>query len=192
MGREFELKYAATAETLSALAEKYPGGQVIAMETTYYDTADHALSARHMTLRLRRENRVCICTLKMPLADGSRGEWECHASTIGEGIAALAAQNAPGELSELTKNGVIAVCGAKFTRIARTIPIGDGLVELALDQGALLGGGKQMPLCEVEVELKSGPDQAAIAFATALAAEYGLKPQSESKFRRAMALAEGE
>ena len=37
MGREFELKYAATQQNLEILKERYPHLRPIAMETTYYD-----------------------------------------------------------------------------------------------------------------------------------------------------------
>ena len=65
-------------------------------------------------------------------------------------------------------------------------------MELALDQGCLMGGGKEIPLCEVEVELKSGDEAGAVAFARQLARDYGLQPEENSKFRRALALAKGE
>ena len=61
-------------------------------------------------------------------------------------------------------------------------------MELALDEGVLLGGGRELPFAEVEVELKSGSDAVARDFAAALAAEFGLKPQPKSKLARAMAL----
>ena len=41
---------------------------------------------------------------------------------------------------------------------------------------------------EVEVELKSGSDEAATAFAKALATKYRLIPESRSKYKRALAL----
>lgn len=188
MGREFELKYTATEAVLAALAEKYPGGRTIAMETTYFDTADGLLSARKMTLRLRKENSTSVCTLKTPLSDGSRGEWECPASDIEAGIHSLLAMGAPPALDALTKGGVIAVCGARFTRRTASVATADGMAELALDSGVLLGGGRQTPLCEVEVELKTGSNAATAAFASSLAASYGLTAQPESKFRRAMDL----
>ena len=56
MGREFELKFRATEAQQAAILEKYEGFRKIAMETTYYDTADRALSARRITLRQRKEN----------------------------------------------------------------------------------------------------------------------------------------
>ena len=41
----------------------------------------------------------------------------------------------------------------------------------------------------VEAELKEGSEDAAAAFAIALAQEYGLRPETRSKIARAMALA---
>ena len=65
-------------------------------------------------------------------------------------------------------------------------------LELALDRGVLLGGGKEIPLCEVEVELKSGAPEDAVAFAETMAKDFGLRPEHKSKFRRALALSKGE
>jgi inorganic triphosphatase YgiF len=192
MGREFELKYAATEASQSAIRDSYGPWQEIRMETTYFDTADRALSSRHMTLRLRRENDETICTLKTPLPDGSRGEWECHEADIGDGIRALIVMGAPKILEGITINGVLPSCGARFIRLATQIPTADGMAELALDSGVLLGGGKESPLCEVEIELKSGSEASAVALAQHLATQYGLKEEPRSKFRRAMELAQGE
>lgn len=192
MGREFELKYAATEQVLTSLLRQYGPGRTIQMETTYFDTRDHALSAARMTLRLRRENNEIICTLKTPLADGSRGEWECPATEIGTGIASLLSLGAPESLTELTGPGVIPVCGARFTRIAVEIPTADGMAELALDRGILMGGAREAALCEVELELKSGSEEALLALARLLETTYELQPEADSKFRRAMALAKGE
>ena len=192
MGREFELKYAATEKVLSDLAKQYPGGQKIAMETSYFDSEDGLLSGKKMTLRTRAENGLSLCTLKTPLPDGSRGEWECPAEDIGDGIQKLLSMGAPQELESLTKAGLYKVCAARFTRYAVTVATGDGLAELALDSGLLLGGGRERPLCEVEVELKSGSEEAAVALAAEIARSYGLRPEPKSKFRRAMDLAQGE
>jgi inorganic triphosphatase YgiF len=192
MGREFELKYKATPAVLSALAVQYGPGREIRMETTYFDTPNGLLSARHMTLRLRRENEATVCTLKTPLPDGSRGEWECPAADISSGIASLLALGAPQELKTHTSGGVAPVCGALFTRIACDVPTADGLAELALDSGVLLGGSKEIPLCEVELELKTGSEAALLALAQSIAVSGGLAPEHSSKFRRALALAQGE
>ncbi len=190
MGREFELKFAATPLILAEIAQEYGDFRQIHMETTYYDTPDGALSQRHITLRQRMENETAVCTVKTPLPDGSRGEWELEWSDPKTMVNALCIAGAPKLLAELTREGITAVCGARFTRLAKTVA-GDGWeVELALDQGVLTGGGKEVPLWELEVELKSGADAAAVAFARLLAKKYGLQPQNQSKFRRAKNLAE--
>ena len=192
MGREFELKYRATEEVFTAVAEKYGPFRAISMETTYFDTVDGALAQRHITLRRRMENENSVCTVKTPLPDGSRGEWEIRWDAPETMVAALCDAGAPKELSELTKDGIVPVCAAKFTRLATAIALPDGEVELALDRGVLLGGGRERALLELEVEQKSGSDEATLAFAKALAAEFGLQPEAESKFRRAQKLAKGE
>ncbi len=192
MGREFELKYRANAETQAAIRAAFPGFRQIAMETTYFDTPDGALSARKITLRLRKENAQTICTLKTPLPDGSRGEWECQATDILDGLSQLIANGAPAQIGRLAALGLAPVCGARFTRLATEVATADGTAELALDSGILLGGGREMALCEVEVELKTGSDEAVLALAQALVQRFGLVPENKSKFRRAMALAKGE
>lgn len=192
MGREFELKYAATEAVLTQLQAKYGPGHQIQMETTYFDTPNGTLSAARMTLRLRKENEETVCTLKTPLEDGSRGEWECPAPDIHSGIQALLALGAPETLKNLAAHGLVPVCGARFTRLAIDIPTSDGMAELALDSGWLCGGNREIPLREVEIELKSGSEQAACALAAELAAAYGLQAEPESKFSRALRLAQGE
>ncbi len=185
MGRELEFKYTATPEIQAQLAARFIDLQLIRMQTTYYDTSDGRLAAARCTLRLRQENGRSVCTLKSPLPDGSRAEWEQEAATLEEGL-----QKIP-QAAHLADLELIPVCGARFTRLACTVSTGDGSAELALDRGILTGGGKEIPLCEVEIEYKSGSEAAAGAFALRLAAEYGLQPEEKSKFARAMALAEG-
>lgn len=190
MGREFELKFSATEAQQDAIRAKYGDFTEISMETTYYDTPDRALSARRITLRRRMENGVSVCTVKTPQASDSRGEWELRWEDSASMVAELCKLGAPEELLSLTAGGIVPVCGARFTRLAKHIDLSGGTAELALDRGVLLGGGRQCPLCEVEVELKSGSDEATTAFAAALSAGFGLVPQPKSKFRRAKALAE--
>lgn len=193
MGIEFELKFSAVPEQLEAIAVAYPtASSIISMETTYFDTPHFALSDRHVTLRKRMENGEAVCTVKTPISELGRGEWECRCSDIESGIIELCKLGAPKDLIALTACGVIPVCGAKFIRRAGTVTVQDTVLEIALDQGVLSGGGKELPLCEVEVELKSGDQKTAIAFALALADRFGLQSQDKSKFRRALALARGE
>ena len=189
MGREFELKFRADAAVISAIREKYGDFTPISMETTYYDTFDLKLALHRWTLRRRMENGISVCTFKRPHADGGRGEWEVNADSIMEGVMQLCKAGADWELMRCASGGLMEVCGARFTRLAKTLEVSGGTVELALDEGILLGKGKELPFAEVEVELKDGSDEAAVAFAQALAEEFALTEESRSKFVRAMALA---
>lgn len=188
MGREFEIKFRASTRQMTAIREDFEGFREIAMESTYYDTPDQTLSAQYWTLRQRMENGVSVCTLKTPCAEGGRNEWEAECSDIHTGIDALCKLGAPEELKAMTANGVEAVCSARFTRQAATLELEDCTVELALDKGFLRGGVRMALLGEVEVELKSGTEEAAIAFARSLAVKYGLAVERVSKYRRALAL----
>ena len=192
MGREFELKYRATAEQFAALKADFPDLRPIAMETTYYDTFDGKLSNCHWTFRRRMENGKSVCTLKTPAENGGRQEWEVEENSIIMSVPKLVKAGAPWLLAEFTVSGVVPVCGARFTRLAGTLEFGGATLELALDEGVLTGGNRECPLIEVEVELKSGEDASAITFARFLAEKYGLVPEHKSKYRRALGLARGE
>ena len=192
MGREFELKYSCSAEDFEALKAAYEGFTTIEMETTYYDTFDAKLNNRHWTLRRRYENGLSVCTLKTPDPTGGRSEWEVEAPGIITAIPMLCRMGAPMELMALTVSGLQEVCGAKFTRLALQLEVPGAKVELALDKGKLFGGGREKALQEVEVELKEGADNAAIAFARLLEEKYHLTPEKRSKYNRALGLAMGE
>lgn len=190
MGSEFELKYRATPEILSAvLAELQGAVQHYEMRTSYYDTDARDLSARHWTLRRRLENGVSVCTLKIPLPDGSRGEFETECSSIEKAVPELCKLIGSAELAAFAEKGLQEICGAAFHRIAITLQLNGAVAEVALDQGLLLGGGKELLLCELEVEQKSGDRNAVVAFAHGLAARFAMQPEPKSKFRRAAELA---
>lgn len=192
MAIEYELKYRATPAALEAIQQTVAGhAQTIAMETTYYDTPSGSLSQRRYTLRRRMENGASVCTLKAPVNGPGRGEWELSCTDIEAATPLLCKLGAPADLQMLVQEGLIPVCGAKFTRIAKTLMLPQCTVELALDTGILIGGGRELPLCEVEVELKAGDFAACAAYAMDLAARFGLEPEPNSKFRRALALYQG-
>ena len=192
MGIEFELKFRAKPEILEAIARDTVGQvREYEMRTTYYDTRERSLKKVTYTLRRRMENGVSVCTLKTP-ADGlGRREYELNCTTIEETLEKLCKLPELPELPGLVAGGVRPVCGAKFHRKAITLSWEGCTVELALDQGYLTGGGIDLPLCEVEVELKEGSREAATLYAQLLAARYGLEPEHQSKFKRATLLAEG-
>lgn len=184
MGRELELKFKADPEQFRKIREDQGPFREIVMETTYYDTPGRELSARRETLRRRYENGRAVYALKTHLPDGSHGEWETEAASFEEALAVLRAMEAPG----LPEGPLVPICGAAFTRSCLLLEVPGGKVELALDEGILTGSGKELPLREVELELKEGDDAVLLAFGPRFAARYGLEKEPLSKFARAMAL----
>ena len=193
MAVEFELKYSCAAESLQLLRADLPGQErQYAMSTTYYDTPTGDLSAKFYTLRRRQENDISVCTLKIPAADGARGEFEVECGAIEDAVPMLCKLSGIADLEELAAEGLQPVCGADFHRSAFTLRWNGATLELALDRGKLTGGSRELPIFEVEVELKEGDPQAARSYAALCAAAYGLTPEKRSKFRRALDLAKGE
>lgn len=193
MGIEYEWKFRANESSMAAFLAWLDGDlQQIRMQTTYYDTPSGQLSARYYTLRKRMENEQAVCTLKAPGQAGCRGEWEVPCDRIEDAVKKLCKLGAPAELPKLTQEGLVAVCGARFLRVVKTVVLADCTVELAADKGLLLGGERELPLCEIEVELKSGSREVCDRYALVLANKFGLIPEPKSKFRRAFALYKGE
>jgi inorganic triphosphatase YgiF len=189
MGIEFELKFRIGGEAMEALAESMGPCDVLDMETAYYDTPDGALSRRHYTLRRRMESGKSVCTLKTPAGGSARNEWEVECPAIEEAIPMLCKLGCPEILPELVAEGLVQTCGARFRRRFWKIAFHGSTLELALDQGILMGSGREIPLRELEIELKEGTREAAVSFASLLTGRYGLEPESKSKFRRAYDLA---
>jgi inorganic triphosphatase YgiF len=193
MAVEFERKYRADPAIFGTIRQDLPGAEEIyQMQTTYYDTPSGAFSRQRCTLRLRMENGRSICTLKAPTGGEGRLEWEAKCDRIEAAVSVLCKQGVPESLLAPAKEGLIPICGAAFTRIAKTVTLADSVVEVALDEGILTGGNKKLPFGELEVELKSGTEEACLAFAGEIAARYGLEEEPRSKFARALALYKGE
>ena len=184
MGAEYELKYKGKPVVMESLPGPWHS---ISMETTYYDTPSRALSALRYTLRRRLENGISICTLKTPGADGVRGEWEVECSSITAAIKKLCKLGCPDTLPSLCAEGLVPVCGACFTRKIQCLELPGCTAELALDTGVLFGDRKEIPLCEIELELKSGSREVLDAFAEHFAAKYNLQTEHKSQSARALA-----
>lgn len=219
MAAEYEFKYKADYDSLTAINVSHPQvPRVIEMETVYLDTPLGSLAEKHYMLRRRKENDKYICTIKAPakeeketwqdevakeyphypraahLLTGSvRSEWEVECERIEDALPQLVAQGAPEEVWRLAaEEGLKSICGARFTRIARTLKLANSEIELALDSGYLLGGNKQEPFYELEIEIKSGDKIEAGRYAQSLATDYYLETETESKFARALKLYKGE
>jgi hypothetical protein len=87
-------------------------------------------------------------------------------------------------LNQLVERGLVATCGARFTRTARPFRAGSTVTELALDQGVLINGEKEESFAELEIELKRGFREEVQVMGFLLTQAYELVPETKSKFQR--------
>jgi inorganic triphosphatase YgiF len=186
--REIELKFACGPEDLAAVLAAAPAGDDETREliSVYFDTPDLALQKAGASLRVREHKGQRIQTLK-------RGQGlvrEEHEAPI-EG---LAPDPALEPLPKLLPQGASLrpAFNVRVSRRQRTFRYRGAKIEMALDQGEVTGGEQKSPICEVELELKSGPAAALFALARELSAAAPLYLAFDSKAARGQALVAGD
>ena len=169
------------------------------MKSTYYDTPDNALHQRRWTLRLRDEGGHRVAALKTANASDAAGfftrnEWQCTADNIEDAVPMLIDQGAPRELKTLVKGkGLVACCGAEFDRESVCLYMDEGVrIEMAGDRGKLFGGNKELPICELELELLYGDAGSLPPLCDQLVGDYHLQEERRRKYDRARDLANSE
>ena len=175
------------------VANHMTSSDVVRMHSTYYDTPAQDVHRLHGGLRIRRENDKSVCCLKLSAknqdACKTRREYEVEAADIREGLEKLPQVGAPRDICELLLKGdPQATCETDFTREAKAIVTDAFTAELALDRGELGRLDKRAPICEVELEYKSGSVESFHEFAARLQNGYGLVVQPLSKLARAITL----
>lgn len=196
MDREIELKFLippeAAAPALAELTGEYGGeGAVCQLDATYFDTPDHALRRAGFGLRVRDGEGGRKQTLKSASAGGvfARGEWETAIAGPGPDLDALARTPAAAMLAD---RPLAPVFKTRVERTVRLVHVAGAVIEAALDRGELSAAERRAPVCELELELKSGPPSALFDLARALARRVPLRLSLVSKAERGYGLAAGE
>lgn len=197
-GLEFELKFmvprAARGAVRAGLGERGASLETRHLVARYFDTADRRLARAGLSLRLRREDRRWVQTLKAG-REGALARFEhevprpdatvdaaAHAGTIaGDALARLLADGAPLQQRY----------GTDIRRTLRRLRTRGARVELALDEGRIHAGDRVLRVCELEFELLSGSPTALLALAERWRARLGLVVDPRSKAGRGDALADG-
>ncbi len=208
-GREIELKLHAEPQYLHRLAE-HPaltaaaiGPAVVRRQTTtYYDTPDLRLAARGVALRVRVEDdgRItqAVKTLNCMAAGDTaavaiRREWEWPLSEDEPNLALLSRDG----VDQLVPPDLLPLLVPLFaTEIRRTVLVirPDALttVEAAFDIGVVRAGAKQVPISEIELELRCGKVGHLFDLALELAAIVPLRIAGESKAEAGYRLVTGK
>lgn len=203
---ETELKFQVPPERRAALRQAVAtaSARTTRLQAVYADTADQRLAAAGLALRLRKEGRRWVQTLK-GRAEGAGGlmqrlEHEVplpglagaaepvldparHAATpVGDRLLALLADGAP----------LLPVYRTDVRRVHRVITHAGARIELAYDRGRISAGDRVLAVDELELELVRGPASALPALAARWAARFGLWWDIRTKSERGFRLARGQ
>ncbi len=163
---------------------------------TYFDTEDLALTRQKVAVRERRIGDQTLLTVKTAGQStgglSQRHEWEAPTVPGVFDFRALVDDAALANMLSALASQLVPVFTTDFERLSWRITMASNDVEVALDCGNILvsRNGRQgnMPICEVELELKSGNGDALNTLAQHLQAAAALTPCDESKAARGYAL----
>jgi triphosphatase len=166
VNQEVELKLLATAGELELLREapvfaRYALDKGVAhkLEAIYYDTPDCSLLKNGLSLRVRRNGRRFVQTLKRAPVHGQpfvRGEWETAVVSSVPDLSSLPVSEIGAPLDGLTVNALDPVFVTKVRRRTQRLELPGAIIEVAFDQGSIEAGERAEPIAEVELELKAG------------------------------------
>lgn len=199
-GLEIELKAGLDSRSAATLANRLKRRcglpEVRALRAVYFDTPGRTLRSAGIALRVRREGRIWVQAAKWGQS-GQGGfrqlhELECRLPGPTPDI---------GRFPDAALRQAIgtACAGAQLeqwfeTRVQRRIwRVGHaiGLVEVAIDRGAIHAAGTTEPILEAEFELTAGSPEAVFALAADLVGDLPADLLLQGKAQRGILLAQG-
>jgi triphosphatase len=165
--------------------------------SVYYDTPAFELRGDRVALRLRRDGKRWIQTLKGAgqVHGGLHMREEIDTPVPAQILNhhALAASSASAVFADPARRAQLhPVFATDFRRTLRNLELVPGThVELCADFGQVAAGSASLPISEIEIELKRGQPEALLAFASGLLDDIGLRLEPASKAQRGYALATG-
>ena len=201
-GREVELKLALDPADLPRLKQhpllRAARPSTSRLQATYFDTSDLRLAERDLTLRVRRNGRRHVQTVKsgslrqIGLFDREEAESTVPRQNPDLGVIDHAAlrQAVGGALDDRPLKPIF---GTDVRRTKWRLESGGKVeVEVDLDVGRFKVGQAEAPICEIELELKRGRPRDLIRLARDLGATVPLRLDVASKAARGFALYRGD
>ncbi len=165
------------------------------LRSVYYDTEAGTLRAAGIALRLRREGRRWLQTVKRRASNhGGLQSAEEVETPAAAGKLALTAlpPRVRTEIEELIAGHRLQpVFETAMQRTHATVALnGHARAEIAIDEGEIIAGERRAPFCELELELIEGPLGALYGLTRTLLPAGGLDFSRRSKAARGWALSE--
>jgi triphosphatase len=191
---KFDLDVAAAKRLRTELLLADAAGEEHALRSVYFDTPAFDLRAGGFALRIREDAGKRVQTVKQSAGDGAftRGEWECDVDGLQPDLAAIARTPLGAVLKRAGREALRPMFEVRVDRARRDVGVGGAVVEVALDRGLVAANGSDTPICELELELKSGETGSLFALARTLSEAAKLDLAFTSKAERGYALLEGE
>jgi len=184
--------------TLPALREWIKDAPARQSKTTYFDTVGQDLWKRGFILRIRSTDGYLIQTIKQDQSSlVDRGEWERQiqpppkGAPLGPDLAMIEDTPLADAIDESIRPGLRPSFEIDVERTAFPWIVGDTLIEVAIDRGAIRSvdaRGSTVEISELELELKRGDRKAAFVLARTLAAQAPLHLSLISKAERGQLL----
>ena len=199
MNVEIELKLRVPPEAVAKL-RRHPllksASRPARLVSVYFDTPSLDLKSKAIALRLRKEGKRWIQTVKgggsMLAGVHTRHEWETPVLRGALDFTRIEDRSLIQFFgsSELRRN-LSPVFVTEFSRKNIPVEFGGSAIAYCLDRGKILSGGREECISEVELELKSGHPSALFDFALELQKTVPLFVEERSKAERGYALLMG-
>ena len=203
MHEEVELKLALEPEQLARL-RRHPLIRSLAqgparkrlLSSTYFDTPTLNLQQRGMALRVRRLGARRVQTLKA-LADGNGGlqhfrEIETPVFDDRPDLAILPQSSLGALVGDASLlQALEPVFTTEVERRMKPLRFADTAIELAFDEGKIVAGPRECPLCEAELELVTGEPARLYELALALRESIEFRLEHRTKAARGYQLVTG-
>lgn len=194
---KMEIKDKAQVENIRKFLQENEGQrpQSIVMKAIYYDTEEKFYQKHKIAYRVRQENNCFVATYKSGKVN-TQGVFE--RVEINKKVTSLQADisvfSDVGEIWNLIKE----TKGKKFIPIVITDFVRECIdinwfaskLEIALDCGFAQGNERKSPICEVEIELKSGRMEDLLSLKNELSEKFDLQISTVSKYKKGLILAE--
>jgi triphosphatase len=142
------------------------------LQNIYYDTPKLELHKSGMALRLRHAGRQWLQTLKgggsVQAGLHQRNEWEVPVKRAALDFSATPEVEWDKLLRPSLRKKLHPVFVTDFTRSSRLLDFHGAQIELCMDQGEVRTEQQSAPICELELELKSGEPQQLFELALAI------------------------
>lgn len=167
------------------------------LAATYFDTPTLTLSRRQIVLRVRREGRRWVQAVKGAggVISGvhQRLEIETVLCSAQPDLSLLPRHPVTRILrSRKVASALLPVMRTEITRVVRLLEPAPGVrIEAAIDCGVIRSGRRRDPVCEIELELKSGPVSALFDLAQQLVGALPLALEHRAKAERGLDLFRG-